>query len=152
MKPGVAGDHLLNFLDRGIVVHIGLYADPKLGEVRSDNFVGSLRPTDVRAKISNTGNRQQFIAGANRDSPHGLKRGSRLLHPVHQEVGLFKVWQELPPESGNSEQTQTHADQQKHDSHGGFVHGPLEKPAIHLLKPPCQGTGSLFTWLHSESH
>ena len=77
------------------MVGLGVDADPELGEVRADDFVGDLGPADVRAEVTDFGNAAQLFADVDRDPPHGFERGAGLLDPVHQEVVFLKVGKEL---------------------------------------------------------
>ena len=94
-QAGVAVDDRLDLGHRLGVVGLGVDADPELGEVRPDDLVGDLGAADVRAEVAHAGHGAQLLAGVLGDPPHRLERRARLLDPVHQEVVLLEVGQEL---------------------------------------------------------
>ena len=94
-QAGIAVDDALNLGDLRRVVDRRVEADPELGEVDADDLVGHFRAADVRAEVAHAFDVHQLAAGVDGDAPHRLERRARLLDPVHQEVVLLEVRQEL---------------------------------------------------------
>jgi hypothetical protein len=84
-------------------------ADPELREVRADDLVGDLGPSDMGPEIPHAGDGAQLAAGQDRDPVHGLERGPRLLDPVHEEIVLLEMGQELLSEERHDAETRTAA-------------------------------------------
>ncbi len=114
LESRVAVHDGLDLGDGRVVVDRRIEADPQLGEVRADDLVGHFGAADVRAEVPDAGNRHQLVAGPFRDARARLDRRARLLDPVHQEVVLAEVRQQLLAEERNRRQR---AHEQR-DEHG----------------------------------
>ncbi len=116
VEAGIAVDDGLDLGHRGVVVDLGIEADPELGEVGADDLVGHLGPADVGAEVAHAGDGPQLLAGPLGDADHGLERRARLLHPVHQEIVLLEMGQELLAQErdGGERQDEGAAEDEEH--------------------------------------
>ena len=91
-------DRPVNGRQRVVVVDVLVDADPVLAEVDAVDLVAHQRLADVRAAVAHAGDLAQVLAGPHRDA-RLLRRGrARLGQPVHQEVALLEVRQQLVAE------------------------------------------------------
>jgi hypothetical protein len=106
VKARIAVDDRLDARDGRLVVHRRVEADPQLREVGPDYLVGHLGAADVRTEVLDAGHGHQLAAGTLGDAPHRVERRAGLFDPVHQEVVLAEVRQELFAEKGNRRRCQ----------------------------------------------
>ena len=123
IESRVAIDHRLDLGNRLLIVDARVQADPQLGKVGADHFVGDFGAADVRAEVAHAGNGAQLLAGALGDSPHRVDRGAGFLHPVHQEVILTKIGQELLAQQRHRGERHHHQARE----HGARQHGPVDE-------------------------
>ena len=121
---------------------LGVDADPEFGEVRSDDFVGHLGATDMRAEVAHARNRSKILAGPDRHATHGLKRSAGLLDEVHQEVVFLEIRQEFLSKSARQISGSRERQDENQDRHAGSL-GERRKDFV--VRPTNQsGEGRLL--------
>ena len=98
VETGIALRRRVDRRQRLVVVDARVHADPVLAEVDAVHLVGEQGLPDVRAAVAHARDLPQVLAG--RDGDAGLlRRGrARLAEPVHQEVALLEVGEQLASE------------------------------------------------------
>jgi hypothetical protein len=93
----------------------------------------------VGARVADAGNLEQFVGDAGRDAGHFLNRGSRRRHPMHQEVALLELREELVTEKWPCDNT---GKGHQRDCHIGGRRAPddrLEQPLVARSQPIGEG-------------
>ena len=113
-EPRVALDHLVDLVERLVVVDLGVDADPVLAEVDADHLVGGQGLADVGAEVADPGDGPQLLAGRGGDADLLGMGGAGRGHPVHQEVALLEVGEQRLAEGGQDAE----AEQDHHQDQG----------------------------------
>ena len=94
-QPGIASDHLGDLLSGLVVVDLGIDADPVLAEVHSRGLLAQKRLADVGAEVPHARDLPQLLAARDDDAALLREGGPRLGQPVHQEVLLLELREQL---------------------------------------------------------
>ena len=101
-----------------VVIDVVGDADPVLAEVDAVGLVGEVGLADVRAEVAHSRDRLDLLGHRLRDPHLLLAGGVGLRHPVHEEVALLEVGQELLTEPRGDQDTE------EHDHRDGDEGGP----------------------------
>ncbi len=110
----VAVHHLLNGVERRVVVGPGIDAHPVLGEINPDRLIRHQGAADVRAEVPHALDGPQLLAGLDRDPVHLRMGGAGLGQPVHQEVPLLERREQLFPELRHHDDAGQHYHADRH--------------------------------------
>ena len=136
IEPGVAVDELLNLGQRFVVVHLGVDADPVLGEVDAVRLVAGDGATDVGATVADPRNGDQLFTRFFRDPDHLRMGGAGGGHPVHQEVSFLEVRQQRLSEPGVHDDAGQDDDAHRDIGRPRRANDPGEQSLVLLLEPP----------------
>ena len=130
----IAVDGALDGGQRLVVVDVLVDRDPVLAEVHAIDLVAEQRLADVRAAVAHAGDLLQVLAGRHRDAVLVLDARRRLRQPVHEEVALLEVRQQLRPQRRVDHQPGERRDEREADRRAGPAQDHGEDGAVAALE------------------
>ena len=134
----IAVDGARDGRERLVVVGVLVDRDPVLAEVHAVDLVAEQRLADVRAAVAHAGDLLQVLAGRHRDAVLLLDVRRRLGEPVHEEVALLEVRQQLRPQRRVDEQARQRRHEREADRRAGAAQDDAQHRAVAALEDAQQ--------------
>jgi hypothetical protein len=138
LHPRIAVDGSCDRRERPVVVGVLVDADPVLTEIDAVDLVAEQRLPDVRAAVAHARDPLQVLAGLDRDAVLLLDVRRRLAQPVHEEVALLEVRQQLGPERRIGHEARERRDGRERDRRAWPAQDRAQQAAVAALEDAQQ--------------
>ena len=130
---------LLDIGHRLFEIGVRIDADPILGKVRTGQFLHDYSLSDMGALVLHTGDREEIIADPAGEPDHLGQRCPGGRHPMHEEVTLLELGQQLLAEERPCDDAQESDERDSHIGGRRALDDRLEHHLVARSQPSASG-------------